>query len=111
MNLFVYGELCHAAVLRAQLGRIPAAVPAILEGYVRRRDPDHGFYVAEAADRGKIIGLLLRGIEPEELARLDAMEGVGEGRYHRADVVVTTVGSGDTDLSAQVYVGGPLPGR
>lgn len=114
-RLFVYGELCKPAVLMAQLGRVPAAVPAVLDGYRRRRSPETGYYRAEPRDGARLAGLLLRGLRAAELERLDEYEGVAGGEYRRSRVPVTPLvdddGSGDDDVplpaeEAWIYLGG-----
>lgn len=117
-RLFVYGELCKPAVLMAQLRRVPTAVPAVLEGYRRRRSSETGYYRAEPQEGARLPGLLLRGLDAAELDRLDAYEEVEGGKYRRRRVQVTPLvgerssedGSSHRDESlpaeeAWIYVG------
>lgn len=103
MKLFAYGELCKAKVLRQVLGRVPAALPALLSGY-RRRKARHGFFMLEPADDTRVAGLLLCGLEPRDMERLDEFEQTDVGLYRRGTVRVRTLGTDTGDPSANVYL-------
>jgi len=110
-RLFVYGELCKPAVLMAQLGRVPSAVPAVLEGYRRSRTPETGYYRAEPRQGARLPGLLLRGLEARELERLDEYENVAGGEYRRQRLEVVPLVAAHPDETRQpeevwIYVGG-----
>jgi ADP-ribose pyrophosphatase len=74
-KLFVYGTLCHLPLLEKILGRLPDIRKALL--------PDHAAYWAQGHDfpvilpqNGKVApGLLLSGLTPGDLVRLDYYEG------------------------------------
>lgn len=104
MKLFVYGELCKPAVLVAQLGRVPPAVPAVLCGFRRVLKPGSGFYEAVPAVGQRIAGLLLEGLDEADLEALDAYENVEAGEYRRAEVEVETVEEAPCRHRVFVYV-------
>ncbi|MDP4034583.1 MAG: gamma-glutamylcyclotransferase [Pseudorhodobacter sp.] len=98
MNCFFYGTLCHAPLRNAVLGRALAAEPAVL--------PDHAVFWAEgqafplilAAPGGRAVGVMLRGLMPDDVARLDFYEG-GFG-YQAREVPVLAQGGA---VPARVY--------
>jgi gamma-glutamylcyclotransferase (GGCT)/AIG2-like uncharacterized protein YtfP len=100
-NLFVYGELRRAEVLRELLGRLPAAEPAVVADHVRRPDLDTGYFGARPAAGARLAGLLLRGLDDHGLARIDAYEGRG---YRRARVQVTPGSTPEETVSAWIYL-------
>lgn len=88
MRVFVYGELCKPEVLRATLARVPIAELAMLPDYRRTRDEPGGYFRAVPAAGAVVVGLLLDGIEDDDLEALDAFENVQAGEYRRAEVGV-----------------------
>lgn len=103
MRLFVYGELTKPAVLQAVLGRVPSVEPALLYGYRRLRDDRIGYYRAVPRAESMIAGLLLGGLDDDELEAIDAFENVEGGEYSRTEVEVETLAP-RRRRSAWVYV-------
>ena len=103
MTLFAYGELCKPPVLMAVLGRVPAAEPALLDGFRRVINVDTGYFRAVRCADEVIVGLLLDGIEAAELDVLDDFENVDGGEYRRVQVEVEMLDSGRREV-AWVYV-------
>ncbi len=103
MTMFVYGELCKPPVLLEILGRVPAAEPALLDGFRRELNPATGYFRAVRHPSALIAGLLLEGIETAELDKLDRFENVDGGEYERIEVEVETLGSA-ARRSAWIYV-------
>jgi gamma-glutamylcyclotransferase (GGCT)/AIG2-like uncharacterized protein YtfP len=99
-NLFVYGTLRDDEVVRQVTGRTFPKGDGTLAGY-RRVGASPGFpYPYLVAQEGEVIqGTVLRGVDPEGLARLDAYEGAC---YERRRVAVTLE---QGTCSAWVYVG------
>lgn len=100
-NLFVYGELRRAEVLRRLLGRLPDAEPAVVIDHHRRRDPQTGYFRVTPAAEARVAGLLLRGIDDEELGRIDAYEGPG---YRRSLVEAFPEGLAAGKVQAWIYL-------
>lgn len=101
-DFFFYGTLCHPPLVRAVLGRAVAVEAATL--------PDHAVHLAEVAAFPMIVaggagapGVLVRGLGPEDVARLDFYEA-GFG-FDARDMRVETAGGPAT---ARVYF--PQPG-
>ncbi len=103
-NLFVYGELCKPPVLRELLGRVPPAEPARLAGFHRCLNPETGYFCAVEKADSVMIGLLLEGIDPSEIALLDGFENVDGGEYRRVEVRATALVLG-REVSAWLYIG------
>lgn len=74
MQVFLYGTLCHAPLLRAILGRAVALRPARLSGHALRMGIDGLFPVPVPAPGRAVDGLLAAGLTEEDLARLDFHE-------------------------------------
>ena len=102
MRLFVYGELCKPAVLRAVLGRVPAAEPAVLAGFRRQLNARTGYFRARPQPESVVVGLLLSDISAADLDLLDEFENVAGGEYGRVEAVVETIGDGASQ-EAWVY--------
>jgi len=102
VGLFVYGELCKPAVLRALLGRVPAAEPAVLAGFRRRLNAPTGYFRAQPQPESVIVGLLLSGVSAADLDLLDEFENVAGGEYGRVEALVETIGDG-ASRKAWVY--------
>lgn len=103
-RLFVYGELCKPAVLLRQLGRVPPVSPAVARGYRRRRNQRTGYFEAVSGDGDSLPGLLLRGLDQSDLARLDVFENVEDGHYRRVEVEVEVVERPPRCVAAWIYV-------
>ncbi|HMO08319.1 MAG TPA: NUDIX domain-containing protein [Paracoccaceae bacterium] len=103
-TFFFYGTLCHVPLLSAVLGRVPDAVPARLSGHAVHWAEGQDFPLIVPAPGGVAQGLAVRGLAPEDRARLDFYEG-GFG-YATRPVTVEAAGQA---LAAQVYW--PDPGR
>ena len=98
--VFVYGTLVDGERLEAVAGRRFASAPAVLEGYTRVSSPDTYPYVVPHAG-GRVDGLLLFGIDPTALERLDHYEREGQLYFRRP----ATVRCRGAEMSCQVYVG------
>jgi hypothetical protein len=107
MNLFVYGELCRAEVLRSLLDRLPDAEPAVLDGYSRRPNPATGYFEITVAPDARVAGLLLRGVDGAELRQIEQFEG---GDYGLIEVSVSTPASGARNARAKVFVAAAVTG-
>lgn len=98
-NLFAYGTLQVPGVFRAVTGRSLPARPATLAGYARYRLRGLS-YPGLIAEVGAVTeGLLITGIGPRELARLDAFED----DFYRRVTLRVSIGAGKL-ISADVYV-------
>ncbi|MBM4384777.1 MAG: gamma-glutamylcyclotransferase [Deltaproteobacteria bacterium] len=100
--LFSYGTLMLAPVRRLHSRRAFATEPATLAGFARvaLRGASYPGLVPDA--RGVVTGVLVRGIAPALLAKLDRWEGA---EYTRQPVRVT-LASGES-APAFVYVRAP----
>ena len=74
-NLFFYGTLCHAPLLRVVLGRDADITPAVLPGFTVSWVQDQAFPMIENQIGASAIGVLLRGLDADDLARLDFYTG------------------------------------
>jgi gamma-glutamylcyclotransferase (GGCT)/AIG2-like uncharacterized protein YtfP len=84
--LFVYGTLMLAPVRRLHSRRALATEPAALAGYARFALRGASYPGIAPAANGVVVGMLVRGITPALLARLDRWEGA---EYVRTPVRVT----------------------
>jgi gamma-glutamylcyclotransferase (GGCT)/AIG2-like uncharacterized protein YtfP len=86
-SLFCYGTLMFAPVRRLHSRRALATESAVLRGYARHalRGSSYPGIVPDA--NATVAGLLVRGISPALLARLDRWEGA---EYERTPVRVET---------------------
>jgi gamma-glutamylcyclotransferase (GGCT)/AIG2-like uncharacterized protein YtfP len=84
LPLFAYGTLTDEAVVAGLLERPVTAETARLLGFELLELEGFGYPTAFAAEGEEVDGKLYRGLTEEELHRLDAYEGVGEGLYRRA---------------------------
>lgn len=74
-DFFFYGTLCHAPLLAVVLGRRADAVPARLAGHAVHWAAGQPFPMI-LPDRGAVAeGVLVRGLSPDDVARLDFYEG------------------------------------
>lgn len=96
-DLFLYGTLRHAPLRAIVAGETaPDPVPARLRDHDVAKEPQFHLPFLIARPGSAIEGLLLRGVGPEAMARLDAYEG----DYVRRTVRVETR---DGSQDAQVY--------
>ncbi|NUB45159.1 NUDIX domain-containing protein [Fertoebacter nigrum] len=104
VNFFFYGTLCHLPLLAVVLGRQVAGEPAVLPGHAVHWADGHVFPLIVVAPGGQAAGLLVRGLTPDDVARLDFYEG--GFAFHTADLAVQAAGQ---DVPARVYL--PDPGH
>jgi nudix-type nucleoside diphosphatase (YffH/AdpP family) len=71
---FVYGTLCHRPLLEAVLGRVPDAVPGRLAGHAVHWAEGGAFPLIVERPGSVAEGLLLRGLDAGDRARLDFYE-------------------------------------
>ncbi len=100
-DLFTYGELTRPEVMGKLLGRLPTSRPAVLLDHRRVLDEEVGFFRAIPSRGSRIDGLLYEGLDPDELAKLDAYEEVERGLYERVAVEVRL---GGVPKKAWIYV-------
>lgn len=103
-DFFFYGTLCHPPLLAAVLGRDAGGVPAVLDGHGVRWAEEGAFPVLVAEPGSQAPGVLVRGLGPEDRARLDYYEG-----GFAFDLVEYTVSVAGAPHPAQVYQ--PRPGQ
>ncbi len=100
-DLFFYGTLCHVPLLEVVLDR-PAeridVVNAVLPGYGAWWVKDHSFPMIAAAAEMQAEGILVRGLNAQDVARLDYYEGGFD--FALVDLSVTHAGGCTV---AQVY--------
>lgn len=101
--LFAYGTLLYAEVLRAVTGAAPPAVPAVLEGFVRRCVAGEVFPAVVELQGSRVEGLLYAPLAPGAWRRLDRFEG---DLYARRTVRVRldAPGPGAAMVAAETYV-------
>jgi gamma-glutamylcyclotransferase (GGCT)/AIG2-like uncharacterized protein YtfP len=107
MDFFLYGSLMFPAVYEGVTGVSPLMEDAVLDGYRRYavQNPQGSSYPGIIAQAGcSVLGKLVRNVSADEVAALDAFEGLDRGLYHRERVIV---GSGEVSLTAFTYVAGP----
>ncbi len=101
-SLFVYGTLRDDEVVRGVTGRTFPKVGGTLEDYGRREGPpEFPYFYAVPSPGASIEGVVITGLDPEALGRLDAYEG---RCFTREGVRVKTAGG---LREAWVYVGLP----
>jgi hypothetical protein len=85
--MFVYGSLRNAAVRALVLGRPDAVppVPVVLRQHCVLQAVDKEYPVLRAVDDGDAEGVLIGGLTPNDLERLDYWE---DGEYGLATMVV-----------------------
>lgn len=77
-DLFFYGTLCHVPLLEFVLGRPAAQIdmtPTVLPDHASFWVADHSFPMIVSAAGAQAAGLLVRGLSPGDVARLDFYEG------------------------------------
>ena len=75
VNLFFYGTLCHLPLLRVVLGREVETTLAILPDFSVSWVQDRAFPMIVPQAGGTAQGVLLRGLDAQDLARLDFYTG------------------------------------
>lgn len=99
--LFVYGTLRHLPLLETVIGHALGAAQlteAVLPGHQARWAEGQAFPMLMRAPDAQAPGLLLRGLDAQDMARLNFYEG-GFG-YHLSRLTVATAGG---DVEAQVW--------
>ncbi len=99
MHLFVYGSLMIPSVLQTVTGRSFSRAQARLDGYIRYRLRGVSYPGITPRVGAVTEGVLLYGVDPVSLARLDAFEGE---LYERVTVSVT--GANGFNGKAGAYV-------
>ena len=102
MDYFFYGTLQDNEVLETVLGRpVPDSAKDIAElgGYIRVRGEDVTYPVVMPVPGGRVVGILVTGIEPGEADRLADFEGSG---YDQRTVDV--VGKRRGAVAARIFV-------
>jgi ADP-ribose pyrophosphatase len=77
-NLFFYGTLRDRPLLEIVMGASGDALdvtPAVLRGYKVSSVAEGPFPMIETGVNGKAMGVLVRGLTPDQIARLDYYEG------------------------------------
>lgn len=83
LPLFTYGTLTDEAFVGRLLERPVRPVAARLLDFELLELEGFGYATVFSADGAEVQGVLYRGLTEEDLRRLDAYEGVGEGLYRR----------------------------
>lgn len=100
IDLFVYGSLRDKRLLYELTGKTFSSSAATLEEFKKRTPPGGHPYILP--DKGsKVTGLLIRGIDPESLRRLDRYEDGGRLYFRRRITVVC----GKKRVACQAYIG------
>ena len=97
-NLFFYGTLCHLPVLRVVLGHEPDVSPAALSDYAVSWVQGQAFPMINLQPGASAKGILLRGVDVADLARLDFY--TGSFHVQKRKLVVATDRGAET---AEVY--------
>ncbi len=87
-SLFFFGTLCHLPLLRVVLGRTAETAPAVLGDHVVSWVQDQTFPMIEPEAGTSAPGMLLRGVDAADLARLDFYTGGYSVR--KCELTVTT---------------------
>lgn len=75
MTLFIYGTLLHAPLFALVSGAPPKrAAPAFLPGFAVEASPGGPWPALVKREGGEARGMVLRGLSPEQMRRLDAYE-------------------------------------
>ena len=75
VSLFFYGTLCHAPLLRVVLGRDVDSVPAVLPDHAVSWVQDQAFPMIQDQNGASAVGVVLQGLDADDLARLDFYTG------------------------------------
>jgi gamma-glutamylcyclotransferase (GGCT)/AIG2-like uncharacterized protein YtfP len=104
-SLFGYGTLADARRLAGLLERPVAGAAAELLDFERVEPDGFPYPIVVAAEGERVAGKLYRHLSAEELARVDAYEGVAESLYSRDLARVVRPGGGtETAETAWVYL-------
>ena len=98
MDLFVYGTLMVAEVMHRVCGHTGRPQSAVLRDYRRWRLRGEVYPAIVPDVRGQVEGLLHRGLQPAQIAALDAFEG----DFYRRMAVEVQVGA--RSCPAETYV-------
>ncbi|MFN5744907.1 MAG: gamma-glutamylcyclotransferase family protein [Methylococcaceae bacterium] len=98
-SVFTYGTLQLPSVMSAVIGRCPVAGQASLNGYARYRLLNYSYPGLRREAGAVTSGVLYSGLDPAELARLDAFEDT----FYRRESLAVTTAAGLT-VAAWVYV-------
>ena len=104
-KLFVYGTLRNQTNCKLVIGQSFDTEPAILFNY-RRIHPKNGYPFAVHWRGSKIEGLILYGVTPEALQKIDEYESEGT-LYRRKAVRALVLDSNEQFVNAYVYIGIP----
>lgn len=108
VNLFAYGILTRADIVRAITGQDYVFQDAVLPDYCRYGLPHpHGetFAAIDQLDGHQVPGKLLRDVSQADLAAFDRVEEIGTGYYEHRIVQVQVAGE-TAPVSALAYVCG-----
>ncbi len=75
MDLFAYGALTNARLVRDLTGREFPMSPAVLHGFAKVFNAATGYFVVRPAEGGAVSGKLIRALDAAALERLDRYEG------------------------------------
>lgn len=98
----MYGTLRDERLIHQLTGKSFSASAAILKDF-KKWTPPGGYPYILPENGSKVGGLLIRGIDPASLSRLDRYEDEGQ-LYFRKKI---TVICGKKRVSGQAYVGNP----
>lgn len=98
-NVFTYGTLMCAEVMRSACGALPTASPARLDGFSRHPVAGEDYPGIRPQTDAQVEGLLYLDLTPTQFAQLDRFEGA---QYVRQPVTVTLPDG--RRLSAHTYV-------
>ncbi|HSL84750.1 MAG TPA: gamma-glutamylcyclotransferase family protein [Thermoanaerobaculia bacterium] len=102
LPLFAYGTLTDEAFVAGLLERPVRPETARLLDFELLELEGFGYPTVFSAEGEEVQGVLYRGLTDEDLRRLDAYEGVGEGLYRRLTALVVA-GEGEPE-EAFVYL-------
>jgi len=88
--VFVYGTLLDELFVSRLLEHPVSAQPARLDGYRVETLPGFDWPVLVHDRSSSVDGLVYRGLDAEDLRRLDLYEGTAEGLYRRVGVQVVS---------------------
>ena len=86
LPVFVFGHLSDAEFIGQLLEHPVVLEPAQLLGYRTAQLAAYDWPILVPDDQETVAGSLCRGVDAEDLRRIDAYHGVGEGLYRRAAV-------------------------
>jgi gamma-glutamylcyclotransferase (GGCT)/AIG2-like uncharacterized protein YtfP len=99
LNIFTYGSLMFPEIWQRVVRGTYRAVPATVEGFVRYALSDDTYPGMIAQADATVEGVLYLDVDAQDVAALDAFEGV---EYQRVDIAVT-LNSGES-LIAGTYI-------